>query len=445
MVSVAGASPNPNMQIQDPLQFQKSAQSGVADFTQSIMTGENIGDAAKGALENVANNIKQSAADVVKTVITQGLKRLFFGNDKADATAAKAKGVTNIAQTGAQITLTQQKVLTAGIEALKDLLMTGEVDINACAARIKDAIKVIEDKNGAAQTLQEQRDEAMKSNEEIAAKLKEYGISIGESNSEDGSKNNPETITITQKGSDGKVITKEVSLGGKKDKSKGNEGLPPEVQDLLNEYQANSVIISSIDSQISSMAAEVNSISTQVTADQQTIQTDKEQLTQNINAKSSEISTQVNGEINQVVNSGNNILTKDATDATVNATVDTTTAAAAPEIAAAETVGTLGIGSGQAATILANGVADGFAGAMRAMTGSSAVGGIVKNITSGQTLAQVAQNTLVSTANNMIAGTVNELASGLQIGELDVGALVAPELTAALKIEAPDGNQVQQA
>lgn len=445
MVSVTGASPNPNIQTQDPLQFQKTAQSGVADFTQSIMTGENIGDAAKGALENVANNIKQSAADVIKTAITQGLKRLFFGNDKADATAAKAKGVTNIAQSGVKITATQQKVLTAGLGALKDLLMTGEVDINTCAARIKDAIKVIEDKNGAAQTLQEQRDEAMKSNEEIAAKLKEYGISIGEANSEDGSKNNPETITITQKGSDGQVITKEVSLGDKKGKSKGNEGVPPEVQDLLNEYQANSVIISSIDSQISSMAAEVNAISTQVTADQQTIQTDKEQLTQNLNSKAADISTQGNAEINQVVSSGNSVLTKDATEATVNATVDTTTAAAAPGIAAAETASTLGFGAGHAATILANGTADGIAGAMRAMTGSSAIGGIAQNLTSGQSLSQALTNAVISEANNMIAGTVNELASGLQIGELDVGALVAPELTAALKIENPDGNQVQQA
>lgn len=449
MVAVSG--PNPNAQSQDVLGLKQSTQSGIANITESIMTGDNIGKsvegAAMGVVEGAVDNVKKSVTQVIKDALVGAIKRLFIGNDKADAATAKGKTAANVAGSAAKITATQQKLLDAGLGALKDLLMTGEIDINAAAGRIKDAVKLINDKNGAATALNEQKQEAMEANEEIVSKLKEYGISVSVQKSEgDSSSGQEQTILITQKGPDGKPIQTEMPLdGGSKDKDGAKvEGMPPEAQELLSQFQANLALITSIDASFTEMSTETSATVAQIDADQQSIATGKEQLTQNLQTKSTEVVTNAVGGINSEVTGGNVVLQSDAVNATVNAGVDTGTAAAAPGIAAGLTAGTFGFGSGEAAKVTANGIADGAAAAVRTLTGSSAAGGIVSNLASGKSLSAALETVVVNEVNGMISGQINELASGLQIGELDVGALVAPELSAALEIKPSEGGDKPQ-
>lgn len=452
-MSLPGVGNSQNNQVkQEPLGVKKSAQNGVSDITQSIMTGGNIAESVEGAVtgmaEDVVNQAKATVQEVIKDAIAQGLKRLFFGNDKADAASSKAKTGTDITKSAAQITATQQKLLSAGLEALTQLVTTGEVDINAAASRIIDAVKLIEDKNGAAESLQEQKQQAMEENEEIAKQLAEFGIKIQASKSE-GSSGAEQTITIVQEAKDGEPAkTIEMNVGGSKGDSgsKETQGFPAEVQELLAKYQENIALIATVDASLSQISGDASNIVVQVQEDQSTIQISKEQLTQDIQIKANEVANESAAAINQQVQKGNVTLKSDVVISTVNGGVDIGTAAAAPGIAAGLTAGTLGFGSGEAAKVVANGVADGFSASVRAMTGSSAAGGIVSNVMAGKSVGDALTQTVVNQANNFIAGQVNELASGLQVGELDVGALVAPEITAGLEIKAPvDGDKPKTA
>lgn len=440
-------------QTQDPLQIKRSTQSGISNITESIMTGDNIGkaagDAVKGIGENAVNAVKNQVMDAIKaklkdigSMIATGLKRLFTGNDSADAAKEQTKTTANVAQSAAKLTATQAKLLDAGLNALKDLLTTGEIDINTYAQKIKDACKTIEQKNAAGTELNEQKQTATERNEEIAEKLAEYGIKIEVSEPEGGEsqKGGERTMTITQGGegeTPGAKIEMKVGDSGGDNSKKGNkmEGVPPEIQELLAEYQENLTIITGADEALGALSEEVSTIVVQTESDQQNIQVKKEELTQNIQQETQQINTDSNAKINQQVNDGNNPLVDNVVESTENQVVDTSTAAAAPGIAASLGIGSFGLGSGEAAKVTANGIADGIAAGVRTLTGSSALGGIVTNVASGQSLGNALQMAVVDQANNMISGTINELASGLQIGELNVGELVAPELADAVKIE----------
>ncbi len=440
-------------QTQDPLQIKRSTQSGISNITESIMTGDNIGkaagDAVKGIGENAVNAVKNQVMDAIKaklkdigSMIATGLKRLFTGNDSADAAKEQTKTTANVAQSAAKLTATQAKLLDAGLNALKDLLTTGEIDINTYAQKIKDACKTIEQKNAAGTELNEQKQTATERNEEIAEKLAEYGIKIEVSEPKGGEsqKGGERTMTITQGGegeTPGAKIEMKVGDSGGDNSKKGNkmEGVPPEIQELLAEYQENLTIITGADEALGALSEEVSTIVVQTESDQQNIQVKKEELTQNIQQETQQINTDSNAKINQQVNDGNNPLVDNVVESTENQVVDTSTAAAAPGIAASLGIGSFGLGSGEAAKVTANGIADGIAAGVRTLTGSSALGGIVTNVASGQSLGNALQMAVVDQANNMISGTINELASGLQIGELNVGELVAPELADAVKIE----------
>ena len=127
-----------------------------------------------------------------------------------------------------------------------------------------------------------------------------------------------------------------------------------------------------------------------------------EHLTEGINdivVKGQDLGTVVVNQATQLINEGLTeitdevmkqvgILQGDTVTGYTNAAVDSGAAAAAPVLAAAETAGTLGLGAGHAATIIANGVADGAAAGIRTATGSSAVGGVAAGLAAGISLAE---------------------------------------------------------
>ena len=76
----------------------------------------------------------------------------------------------------------------------------------------------------------------------------------------------------------------------------------------------------------------------------------------------------------------------------------------------------MGLGAGHAATILANGAADGIAAGLRTATGSSAVGGIAAALAGGKGLSEAISTTLANEAQNWINSQVDQLANTLAEG-----------------------------
>lgn len=449
-VGISGAG-QPNFN-QDPLGIKKSTQSGVSNITESLMTGGDIGDALSGAVKDMGNNtvnaVKQQAMATVKaqlkdigSMIATGLKRLFTGNDSADAAKAQTETAGNVTKSATKLTTTQAKLLEGGLAALKDLLTNGEIDINTYAKKVKDACTTIEAKNAAGTELSEQKKEATEKNIEIAEKLKEFGIIISETEGEDKDGEATDLIQITSTDKSGNEVVKQMEVdSSRRARRKATKGLSGEAKDLIKQYQENLTIITGVDEALGAISEEINNTVVQAQTDQQSIQSKKTELTQNVQLESNNIVIDSSNKINTTVTEGNTPLTKNLGDAVKNQAINISTSGAAPGIAASIEASTFGFGSSEAAKVLSNGVADGVAAGIRGLTGSSAMGGLVSNVISGQSLNVALQNAVISEANNMISGTINELASGLQIGELDVGALVAPELANLAQIEAPKDN-----
>ena len=375
----------------------KITQDGISVFASSLREGKGL----DGAINATNQLIQQSVQGALKSAATGLLKRLLGGNDGAQAAAEGTKTATNIANGTKMLTVLQEKLINANLQALEQLVTTGNMDIQTYAQQLTQIAVSVGTQGEEATAFSEEQQKLQDRNKEIEQKLAELGVNISRDD---------KSGEVVIKDKDGK----EVVIKQDKNNSKDSTGGSDDVNALIQEYQSNCSMIQALGKQINDTVAVQEKVS--------------EHLSQGITdiaIKGQDLGTVVVNQATQLINEGLTEITDevmkqvgtlqgDAVTSYTNAAVDSAAAAAAPGLAAAETAGTLGFGAGHAATIIANGVADGVAAGVRTATGSSAVGGIAAGLAAGKGLGQVVASTLASEAQNWVQGQVNDVTNSMK-------------------------------
>lgn len=373
----------------------KTAQQGVSVFTSSLIEGKGL----DGAINATNQLIQQSVQGALKSAATKFLTMLLGGNDSAQASADSATTAAHIGNGTKTLSVLQEKLINANLQALEQLVTTGNMDIETYAQQLTQIAVSVGTQGEEATAFQERQNQLEEENKQIAQQLADAGININQ---------DKKSGEVVVKDKDGKEV---VIKKDNQDSSTNNGGV--KVNELIQKYQSNCSLIQTLGKQINDTVAVQQQVS--------------EHLTEGINdivVKGQDLGTVVVNQATELINEGVSeitnemmkqvgILQGDAVTGYTNAAVDSGAAAAAPGLAAAETVGTLGFGAGHAATIVANGVADGVAAGVRTATGSSAVGGIAAGLAAGKGLGQAVSSTLASEAQNFVQSQVNELTSSL--------------------------------
>ena len=373
----------------------KTAQQGVSVFTSSLIEGKGL----DGAINATNQLIQQSVQGALKSAATKFLTMLLGGNDSTQASADSATTAAHIGNGTKTLSVLQEKLINANLQALEQLVTTGNMDIETYAQQLTQIAVSVGTQGEEATAFQERQNQLEEENKQIAQQLADAGININQ---------DKKSGEVVVKDKDGKEV---VIKKDNQDSITNNGGV--KVNELIQKYQSNCSLIQALGKQIIDTVAVQQQVS--------------EHLTEGINdivIKGQDLGTVVVNQATELINEGVSeitnemmqqvgILQGDAVTGYTNAAVDSAAAAAAPGVAAAETVGTLGIGAGHAATILANGVADGVAAGVRTATGSSAVGGIAAGLAAGKGLGQAVSSTLASEAQNFVQNQVNELTSSL--------------------------------
>lgn len=374
----------------------KTAQQGVSVFTSSLLEGKGI----DGAINATNQLIQQSVKGAMKSAVTKFLTMLLGGNDSAQASADSATTATHIGNGTKTLSALQKKLINANLQALEQLVTTGNMDIETYAQQLTQIAVSVGTQGEEATAFQERQNQLDEENKQIAQQLAKARININQ---------DKKSGEVVVKDKDGKEV---VIKKDNQDSSTNNGGV--NVNELIQKYQSNCSLIQALGKQINDTVAVQQQVS--------------EHLTEGINdivVKGQDLGTVVVNQATELINEGVSeitnemmqqvgILQGDAVTGYTNAAVDSGAAAAAPGLAAAETVGTFGFGAGHAATIVANGVADGVAAGLRTATGSSAVGGIAAGLAAGKGLGQVVASTLASEAQNWVQGQVNDLTNSMK-------------------------------
>lgn len=374
----------------------KTAQQGVSVFTSSLIEGKGL----DGAINATNQLIQQSVQGALKSVATKFLTMLLGGNDGAQASADSATTAAHIGNGTKTLSVLQEKLINANLQALSELVTNGNMDIQTYAQQLTQIAVSVGTQGEEATAFQEQQNQLEEENKQIAQQLKDAGISIAQD------KKSGEVIV---KDKDGKEV---VIKKDNQDSNSNNGGVDP--NSLIQKYQSNCGKIQALGKQINDTVAVQQQVS--------------EHLAEGINdivVKGQDLDTVVVNQATELINEGLTeitdemmkqvgILQGDAVTGYTNAAVDSGAAAAAPGLAAAETAGTLGFGAGHAATIVANGVADGVAAGVRTATGSSAIGGIAAGLAAGKGLGEAVASTLASEAQNWVQGQVNDLTNSMK-------------------------------
>lgn len=373
----------------------KTAQQGVSVFTSSLIEGKGL----DGAINATNQLIQQSVQGALKSAASKFVKMLLAGNDSAQASADSATTAAHIGNGTKTLSVLQEKLINANLQALEQLVTTGNMDIETYAQQLTQIAVSVGTQGEEATAFQERQNQLEEENKQIAQQLADAGININQ---------DKKSGEVVVKDKDGKEV---VIKKDNQDSSTNNGGV--KVNELIQKYQSNCSLIQTLGKQINDTVAVQQQVS--------------EHLTEGINdivVKGQDLGTVVVNQATELINEGVSeitnemmqqvgILQGDAVTGYTNAALDSTASAVAPGAAAAETAGTFGLGAGHAATILANGVADGVAAGVRTATGSSAVGGIAAGLAAGKTLGQAVSSTLASEAQDFVQSQVNELTSSL--------------------------------
>ena len=373
----------------------KTAQQGVSVFTSSLIEGKGL----DGAINATNQLIQQSVQGALKSAATKFLTMLLGGNDSAQASADSATTAAHIGNGTKTLSVLQEKLINANLQALEQLVTTGNMDIETYAQQLTQIAVSVGTQGEEATAFQERQNQLEEENKQIAQQLADAGININQ---------DKKSGEVVVKDKDGKEV---VIKKDNQDSSTNNGGV--NVNELIQKYQSNCSLIQALGKQINDTVAVQQQVS--------------EHLTEGINdivIKGQDLGTVVVNQATELINEGVSeitnemmqqvgILQGDAVTGYTNAALDSTASAVAPGLAATEAVGTLGFGAGHAATIVANGVADGIAAGVRTATGSSAVGGIAAGLAAGKGLGQAVSSTLASEAQNFVQSQVNELTSSL--------------------------------
>ena len=374
----------------------KTAQQGVSVFTSSLIEGKGL----DGAINATNQLIQQSVQGALKSAASKFVKMLLAGNDSAQASADSATTAAHIGNGTKTLSVLQEKLINANLQALSELVTNGNMDIETYAQQLTQIAVSVGTQGEEATAFSEEQQKLQDRNKEIEQKLAELGVNISRDD---------KSGEVVIKDKDGKEVVVKQDKSNAKDSTGGSD----DVNALIQEYQSNCSMIQSLGKQINDTVAVQQQVS--------------EHLTEGINdivIKGQDLGTVVVNQATELINEGVSeitnemmqqvgILQGDAVTGYTNAALDSTASAVAPGAAAAETAGTFGLGAGHAATILANGVADGVAAGVRTATGSSAVGGIAAGLAAGKGLGQAVSSTLASEAQNFVQNQVNELTSSL--------------------------------
>ena len=375
----------------------KIAQDGISVFTSSLIEGKGL----DGAINATNQLIQQSVQGALKSAASKFLKMLLGGNDGAQASADSATTAADIGNGTKTLSVLQEKLINANLQALEQLVTSGNMDIQTYAQQLTQIAVSVGTQGEEATALSEEQQKLQDRNKEIEQKLAELGVNISRDD---------KSGEVVIKDKDGK----EVVVKQDKNNSKDSTGGSDDVNALIQEYQSNCGMIQALGTQINDTVDAQEKVS--------------EHLSQGITdlvIKGQDLGTVVVNQATELINEGLTeitdemmkqvgILQGDAVTGYTNAAVDSGVAAAAPGVAAAETAGTLGFGAGHAATIVANGVADGVAAGVRTATGSSAVGGIAAGLAAGKGLGEAVASTLASEAQNWVQGQVNDLTNSMK-------------------------------
>lgn len=369
-------------------QAAKTAQDGVSVFTQNLVEGKGLDD----ALMATNQMIQKSVAGALKSAATKFLKMLLGGNDSADAAKDATTTATHIGTGTKIITQLQTKLIDGSLAALQQLVMEGNMDMQSYANSLSQIAIQVGVEGAEASVFGEEQQKLQERNKEIEAELESLGYSINSDNKK----------SLITKDSNGNEVSIPV-----------DENTNPKILELLDEYDKNNGMIAELGKQINAVIEGQSKVSEKVTEGMTDLLVKGEDLGTVITNQATELINEGVSEITNTMMEQIGILQGDAASNYATAAVNSAAAAAAPPLAAAETAGTLGLGAGHAATILANGVADGIAAGLRTATGSSALGGIAAAVAGGQGLSQAVSSTLAQEAQNFIQGQVNELTTSL--------------------------------
>ncbi len=373
----------------------KTAQQGVSVFTSSLIEGKGL----DGAINATNQLIQQSVQGALKSAATKFLTMLLGGNDSAQASADSATTAAHIGNGTKTLSVLQEKLINANLQALEQLVTTGNMDIETYAQQLTQIAVSVGTQGEEATAFQERQNQLEEENKQIAQQLADAGININQ---------DKKSGEVVVKDKDGKEV---VIKKDNQDSSTNNGGV--NVNELIQKYQSNCSLIQALGKQINDTVAVQQQVSEHLAEGMNDIVIKGQDLGTVVVNQATELINEGVSEITNEMMQQVGILQGDAVTGYTNAAVDSAAAAAAPGVAAAETVGTLGIGAGHAATILANGVADGVAAGVRTATGSSAVGGIAAGLAAGKGLGQAVSSTLASEAQNFVQNQVNELTSSL--------------------------------
>ena len=376
--------------------FTRGAQTEVSNITQDFLQGKF--DITK-TLANINDMILKGIKSVVKSAI---LDMLLGGNDSANAAKDQAKTGANVAKGAKALTTLQTKLIDGNLKALEQLVTTGQIDLQTYTDGLMSAMVQAGAEGLEAEVLGEQNKELQ---EIIDTKTKEnegYEAQIQDILSKNNIKmNKDDEGNYTYTDSSGNAIdpTNNPELTAIIDKLNENNTL----------IASNNELIKTNTDVISERVKNADKVTETVTQGIEDVAIKGQSITQTItNTASTLIKEGVDEILNEVMTNAG-ILQADAVTAGINAGKDGILAAAAPGIAAGMTAGTFGFGSGAAAKVLANGVADGVAATVRTATGSTALGGIVTNLAAGQGLAQAVSNVLAQEVTNMVNQGIDNL------------------------------------
>lgn len=353
-------------------------------FTKNMLSGD-----VEGALKGVNQVIQKSMISAVKSAVKNFLKMLLSGNDAADAAKDATQTTTQIGVRSKKLIEVQEKVLDAGINALQELLTTGQIDMETYAANLtQEALKAGMQNEEAMQKADEQK-ELKTRNDEILAQLKEAGINI---------ETDKESNEVIVKDKDGN----ETSVKGMKVKHDNKE---IDVEALLAEYQGNNTKIASLGENIQEVVNLNEEIADRVSTGITDIALKGKDLGTVMKEQASELIHEGASKISQELQESIGLFQADAVTGFSNGAVDKAASTASVGLAASNPL--------SSGTILANGVADGAASFVRDATGSEALGAIVSGMAAGKSLAAVMSNVITNQASNFIDGQIDQLATNL--------------------------------
>ena len=145
----------------------KTAQQGVSVFTSSLIEGKGL----DGAINATNQLIQQSVQGALKSAATKFLTMLLGGNDGAQASADSATTAAHIGNGTKTLSVLQEKLINANLQALSELVTNGNMDIQTYAQQLTQIAVSVGTQGEEATAFSEEQQKLQDRNKERARKL----------------------------------------------------------------------------------------------------------------------------------------------------------------------------------------------------------------------------------------------------------------------------------